>query len=195
LAPEVFINREVGFKWDINNALSLTAALFELERENLTTIDPLDAGNTLILAGSETSGIELQLNGDITENWSVNVGYSNIDSEEVGRDPADGPNRTLAQTPEDQFSLWSRYDINQKFGFGAGLIYQSGQFATISNNVELPSFTRVDAAVFYALGKNTDIQLNIENLLDEEYFPAAHSDDNISTGQPINARITISKRF
>ncbi|MBL1293947.1 MAG: TonB-dependent siderophore receptor [Thiotrichales bacterium] len=193
LAPEVFINSEIGFKWDINNALSLTTALFELERENLTTIDPLDAGNTIILAGSETRGIEIQLNGAITENWSVNVGYSNIDSEEVGR--ADGPNRTLAQTPEDQFSLWSRYDLNQKLGFGAGLIYQSGQFATISNAVELPSFTRVDAAVFYALGKNTDIQLNIENLLDEEYFPAAHSDNNISTGAPINARITISKRF
>ncbi len=195
LAPEVFINREIGFKWDVNNALSLTVSAFELERENLTTVDPLDAGNTLILAGSETSGIEIQLNGDITENWSVNVGYSNLDSEEVGRDPAAGPNRTLAQTPEDMFSLWSRYNINQKLGFGAGLIYQSGQFATISNNVELPSFTRVDAAVFYALGNNTDIQLNIENLFDEEYFPAAHNDNNISTGQPINARVTISKRF
>ncbi len=195
LEPEVFINKEVGFKWDINNALSLTTAVFELERENLTTVDPLDVGNTLVLAGSETRGIEIQLDGDITENWSVNVGYSNLDSEEVGRDSADGPNRTLAQTPEDMFSLWSRYDINQKLGFGAGLIYQSGQFATISNNVELPSFTRVDAAVFYALGNNTDIQLNIENLFDEEYFPAAHSDNNISTGAPINARITISKRF
>lgn len=195
LAPEVFINKEVGFKWDINNALSLTTSVFELELENLTTVDPLDPGNTLILAGSETSGVEIQLNGNITENWSVNLGYSRLDSEEVGRDPAAGPNRTLAQTPEDMFSLWSRYDINQKIGFGAGLIYQSEQFATISNNVELPSFTRVDAALFYALDNKTDIQFNIENLFDREYFPAAHNDNNISTGAPINARLTVRRRF
>ncbi len=195
LEPEMFANTEVGFKWDINNAFSLTAAIFELERDNLTTVDPTDPGNTLILAGSETTGIELQLNGNITENWSVNFGYSRINAEEVGRDPAAGPNRMLDQAPEDMFSLWSRYNVNQKLGFGAGLIYQSAQFASISNNVELPSFTRVDAGVFYALGKNTDIQLNIENLFNEEYFPAAHNDNNISTGAPINARVSISRRF
>ena len=85
--------------------------------------------------------------------------------------------------------------MNQKIGFGAGLIYQSEQFATISNNVELPSFTRVDAALFYALDNKTDIQFNIENLFDREYFPAAHNDNNISTGAPINARLTVRRRF
>ena len=44
----------------------------------------------------------------------------------------------------------------------------------------MPSFTRFDATAFYRLNDRTRLQLNIENLTDEEYFPDAHSNDNIS---------------
>jgi len=61
--------------------------------------------------------------------------------------------------------------------------------------VLVPDFTRVDAAVFYDVSDDTRLQLNIENLLDEEYFPDAHSNDNITTGKPLNARVSIRHRF
>lgn len=195
LGPEEFTNMEVGFKWDMTKSLSLNAALFDLERDSGTTIDPDDPGNTILIS-SETQGLELQLNGNITDQWSMILGYSYLDAKEDGR-VVNGvsENRNLAQVPENMFSVWNRYDVNNKLGFGAGVIYQSEQFATIGNAVELPSFTRVDAAVFYALDRDTNVQLNIENVFDREYFPTAHSDDNITTGEPLNARITVSRRF
>ena len=55
--------------------------------------------------------------------------------------------------------------------------------------------TRVDAAVFYDVNEDFRLQLNIENLLDEEYFPDAHSNNNISTGKPLNARLSATYRF
>ena len=195
LAPEEFTNKEVGFKWDIARGFSLSTALFELERDSGTTIAPNDPGNSILIS-SVTQGLELQLNGNLTDQWSMILGYSYLDANEDGRivnGAAD--NRTLAQVPENMFTVWSRYDVNNKLGFGAGLIYQSAQFANIDNAVELPSFTRVDAAVYYSLNKQTGIQLNIENLFDTEYFPAAHNNNNITTGEPINARVTISRRF
>ncbi len=39
------------------------------------------------------------------------------------------------------------------------------------------------------------VQVNLENLLNRNYFPDAHSNDNISTGEPLNARFTVSARF
>jgi catecholate siderophore receptor len=36
------------------------------------------------------------------------------------------------------------------------------------------------------------LQLNLENLFDEDYLPAAHNDNNISVGAPLNARIGFS---
>ena len=190
--PEEFTNKEIGFKWDIKKGLALSAAVFELERDGGTTPDPVNLGNVIILGSSTTEGFELQLEGNITDDWYFNLGYSNFFESDFIDEDGTG---TLAQVPENMFSLWNRYDVSDKLGFGAGIIYQSEQFATVSNNVELPDFTRVDAAVYYSLSQSTDLQLNIENLFDEEYFPNAHNDDNITTGAPINARLTVRHRF
>ena len=59
----------------------------------------------------------------------------------------------------------------------------------------LPSYTRVDAAVFYDLSASTRIQLNVENLTDELYFPNSHSTHQATVGAPINARLSVTARF
>jgi catecholate siderophore receptor len=68
-------------------------------------------------------------------------------------------------------------------------------FATISNAVTLPEFTRVDAALIYAVTDTVEAQLNVENLLDEEYWGTAHNDNNIMPGSPTAARLTLRARF
>lgn len=195
LAPERFDNYEIGLKWDPMPQLSLTAAVFRLDRENGTTPDPANPGNS-ILTGSRTEGFEVQLVGELLPGWQVNAGYSYLDADERGRVVGAAlANRTLAQVPEHMFSLWSRYDVSERFGFGAGVTHQSSQFAAIDNSVRLPGYTRVDAALYYVLSENVELQLNVENLFDEDYFPAAHNNDNISTGEPLNARLTVRVGF
>ncbi|OYZ42914.1 MAG: hypothetical protein B7Y31_04705, partial [Novosphingobium sp. 16-62-11] len=99
------------------------------------------------------------------------------------------------QLPRHQASAWTRYDVTGQIGLGLGITHQSKSFTTISNGVTLPAFTRLDAAVFYDLSENLSLQLNVENLTDTDYFPAAHTDNNISTGEPINARLTVRAKF
>ncbi len=192
LKPQFFKNAEIGAKWDITPALSLTTALFRLERESVTTADPLNPGNTLILDGTITKGFELQLSGDVTDRWTVNGGVSVLDGE-VDGGGADG--NVTAQTPDFMFSLWNHYDVTDRFGVGLGVTHQSSMFVGVDNGVELPGYTRVDAAIFYDVSDAVRVQVNLENLLDESYFPDAHSNDNISTGEPLNARFTVSARF
>lgn len=194
-APEQFDNYEVGVKWNPTETLSVTAALFRLDRDSATTVDPNDPDNSIVI-GTRTEGFELQVVGQLTERWSVNAGYSYLDGDERNRF-VNGveANRTLSQVPEHMASLWNRFQVTEKLGLGAGLTFQDSQFASISNQVELPSFTRVDAAVFYDLTDSIQAQVNIENLFDADYFPAAHNDNNISTGAPLNARFTLRARF
>ena len=92
-------------------------------------------------------------------------------------------------------SMWTRYDFSERIGVGLGVTHQSALFVIEDNQVEVPGYTRVDAAVFYDLSPNLQLALNIENLTDTDYFPDAHSNDNISTGEPINARFTVRGRF
>ena len=109
-------------------------------------------------------------------------------------DSGNSGNRTR-QTPEHMFSLWNTFSFTDDLGFGLGLTYQDSYFTTEDNTVEVPSYTRLDAAAFYRLTEFTRIQLNVENLLDEEYFPDAHSNTNISTGRPLNARLSLLVDF
>ena len=191
-APEAFKNTELGVKWDIRPDLSLTAAVFQLERANGSVVDPSNIGNS-ILVGTETEGFEVQISGALTDWWHLDAGYSFLDGSEFG--VVSGTTSELSQVPEHMFSVWSRFEVGDRLGFGLGLTYQDEQFASTSNTVKLPDFTRIDAAIFYNLDGETSLQLNIENLLDDGYFPAAHNDNNISTGAPLNARFTVKRKF
>lgn len=193
--PQFFKNKEIGAKWDINPDLSFTAAIFELDRESFTSADPEDPAQIIVIDGSETKGLEIGLTGELADRWSVSAGYSYLDGEVaiVGGGGTDG-NKTR-QTPEHMFSMWNRFSITEKLGLGAGVTYQDSFFAREDNAVEIPSFVRVDAALYYDVSDNLRVQVNLENLLNEDYFPDAHSNDNISTGEPINARFTITARL
>jgi catecholate siderophore receptor len=53
----------------------------------------------------------------------------------------------------------------------------------------------VDAAVFYAPSERLRMQLNLENLLDEKYYPNAHNNNNITPGSPLALRVGVVANF
>ena len=59
----------------------------------------------------------------------------------------------------------------------------------------LPEFTRVDAAAYIGLTSNVRLQLNVENLLDEQYYPTSQGNNNIMPGAPRSLRLGISTGF
>ena len=193
LEPERFTSTEVGLKWQVRPNLILTAALFQLDRTNATTPDPKNPALSINVGETRTKGLELAATGNITSRWQISAGYAWQDAVLAGNDFV-----RLAQVPEQQFSLWNRFNVADRLGLGLGVTHQSDQFAAIrtsSATTRLPGFVRVDAAAFYDLSDSVQVQLNIENLFDETYFPDAHNNANISTGAPLNARLTISARF
>lgn len=191
LDPNTFQNIEFGLKWDFADNLSFTAALFEIEQSSPQVSDN-DPG-TLDVIDSDVQGFEAQIQGQLTDRWFVSAGYSYLDGEQVNDDGSEG-NR-LRELPEHTFNIWNNYQVTPKFGLGAGLTYQDESFADNGNNVTLPSFVRVDAAAYYDVSDTLRVQVNLENLTDTEYFPNAHTANNITVGAPINARFTVSGRF
>ncbi len=193
--PQFFENTEIGLKWDLRSDLSLTAALFNLDRESYTSVDPDDPSQITVIDASETSGSEVQLVGSFTERWSISTSYAHLDGkvQVVGGGGNDG--NATRQTPDNMFSIWNNYQYSDKLSFGFGATYQDSFFVREDNSVAVPGYTRVDAAVYYSLSDRVRLQANIENLLDERYYPDAHSNDNISTGEPLNARVSLTLDF
>lgn len=190
LAPETFENYEIGAKWDIMPSLSLTTALFRLDRDDQAVLVD-NQGNTT-LSGSRTEGVEIQLAGRLTDKWQINAGYSYLDGQQRNAASVAGQDLQLFQVPKHMASLWTKYDFTDRFAAGLGITHQASQFARNDNSVRIPAYTRVDAALYYNVSEQVQVQLNVENLLDETYFPSVHNNDNITTGEPLNARLTVN---
>ena len=109
--------------------------------------------------------------------------------------PAAPAGRQVPLVPEHSFSLWNKYEFNDRFGAGLGVVHQTKMFASISNTVTLPGFTRVDAAVFVRLTDRLRGQINVENLFDKRYFPTSHGDNNILPGAPRAIRVSLNTSF
>ena len=193
LDPDEFTNLEAGIKWDFSQGLSLTAAVFEIE-EDATERDSNNA-EIFVDVESEVNGFEAQLQGRLTDKWIVTAGYSYLDGEVINKKDSDVDGNRPRELPEHMFSVWNAYQLTDQFGLGLGLIYQDESYIAENNVKKLPSYVRLDAAAYYAVSENVRLQLNIENLTDELYFPNSHADHQVTVGPPINARFSVIGRF
>ncbi|WP_120716470.1 TonB-dependent receptor [Tsuneonella amylolytica] len=191
LEPEKFRNLEIGAKYALTPGLFATAALFRLDRSNTRAADPLNPGFTVLTGESRVEGFEASLVGRIRPNWQASLGYTYLDGEIREATTSAPAGRRLQQLPRHQASAWTRYDVSDRFGLGLGAVYQSKQFASVSNAVTLPSYVRFDAAAFFELNERISLQVNAENLFDANYYPSAHGDNNIQPGDPFNVRFGV----
>ena len=187
LKPDYFESSEIGLKLDLNKYLSLTSAYFESESE-IADYDGTSS-DYITERGLSVDGFELELKGQVNENLNVAFSYSNVDGETAkGGQPR--------EIPESTYSIWTTYDVNPNFGWALGVMHQGVSAVKDDNsNLLLPAYTRVDAAVYYSIADDLKLQLNIENLSDEVYFPHSHSTHQVAVGEARSTRLSLSKTF
>lgn len=211
LEPEEFINHEVGFKWEVAPRLMFSAALYRLERDNTRFPDAARPGFFLTSGSSETRGGEIELVGNITDDWEIAAGYARTFGEITSPQGTGGSPITaidagtpLPNVPEDLFTVWNKYQFTPMFAAGIGVIHRSEVLTSLGSKngagvyappTELPSFTRVDAALYFNLTENLNAQLNVENLFDEKYYASSHTDNNISPGSPRAYYFGVTSKF
>lgn len=193
LEPEEFENAEIGVRLQPLDGLLISATVYRLDRTN--TSAPGTTPGTTVLTGSQRSeGLELGLQGKVREGWNL-IGALAIQSAEITSTTSSAQaGRKAPLAPEFSASLWNRVRLTEQFDVALGVIHQGEQFASISNAVVLPSYTRLDAALFYAVSDALDLQLNVENLTGEEYWRTAHNDNNITPGAPLGVRVGLTFR-
>jgi len=200
LAPDSFTNLEAGIKWDFVPGLSLTAAAFDIEQSSPQPGD--DDPATLDVITSNISGFEAQFQGFVLPGWFVSAGYSYLDGAQV--DAFGNEGLRPRELPEHMVSIWNEVEVVPSVGVGVGLTHQSESFITnglVTNAAGdrvrpvLPAYTRFDAAAFWDVSERLRLQVNIENLTDELYFPNSHATHQATVAPPLNARFAITGRF
>jgi iron complex outermembrane recepter protein len=189
--PETSTQYEAGLKTEwLDGRLSATLAFYRLTKENILTPDPVDPNNFFVQTGEARSqGIELDLAGDIMPGWSIIASYAHTDTE-ITQDNSGREGFRLHDVPEHSGSLWTRYrflgGLWQGLSLGAG-VFAASECTDSDNSFEVPGYARVDlsAAYTWKLGPTgLTAQLNVENLLDKEYFKNVVSSIEIHPSAP-----------
>jgi catecholate siderophore receptor len=195
LEPERFNNYEVGVKWNMVPSLTMTTAVYRLDRTNTRSTDPHDPTRIIQTGSQRTNGYEVSLNGNLTPAWAIAGGYAYQNAYVTSATASAAAGAQVGQVPHHTVSLWNNYRLHPKLSAGVGLLYRSDAFVAVDNTVTLPAYTRVDAAVYYSLTAKARLQLNVENLLDANYYLNADSNTNISPGSPVAVRVALMTRF
>ncbi len=199
LEPERTTSYETGVKTELfRHRLTLTTAVFRLDRTNVKTRDPLDP-NTLVLVGRQRSqGVEISAAGSILPGWNVSGGLTFLDptilrSNDVSSGVPVQGNR-IGNVAARSGSIWTTYTMERGFTFGGGLFVLGDWFASNDNLVRIDGYARLDAMAGYRFG-HYEVQLNLRNLLDEDYYETAHSNNNIMPAAGRNGLVTVRYRF
>lgn len=191
LDPEEGRSWEAGIKADLFAGLTLTAALFDIRKQNVMYSEDVGGVTRVATAGEVSSrGFEMDLAGRIAPDWSVIGSYAFTDTE-VLEDPKLKGNR-LPNAARHTASLFVTHDFGQLIGDGSlraggGGRYVGERAGDAANSFTLPDYFVADAFVSYRTEVRSmpvTFQLNGKNLFDKTYYTSSTSNLLVSIGEP-----------
>ena len=183
--PDVYENTEIGFKYDMDDRISMSFAYFDQE----TVKGQEDGVGGSEVIGMAIDGFEIGIAGEVNDQNSINFGLSSVDAT---KSAGSGEQKEI---PELTWSLWYTHRASDLFSLSFGALYQDDQLINKENQARLDDFTRIDMAMKITPSDSDTVRINIENLSDETYYPHSHSTHQASVGEPLNVRLSYQKTF
>ncbi|CAN7607229.1 catecholate siderophore receptor Fiu [Pseudoduganella sp. LjRoot289] len=200
--PQETTTQEIGGKWDLlKQKLALNAAIYRTTVKNEVEADPTDATKFYQTGKKRVEGVEIGVTGEITRGWLVSAGYAHMKTEVLSGKvvTASGQNQ-LSYTPKDSFTAWTSYTLPYGVKVGGGLRYSGKLLRGTDGAVGTPTYADgywvANAMASYAINRNVDLQLNVNNITDETYVAAINkSGYRYTPGAPRSASLTANIRF
>ncbi|MGX5700269.1 TonB-dependent receptor [Acinetobacter kookii] len=204
LDPEESQTFEIGTKWDLlQDRLNLTAAIFRTEKQNARIqLSPTTYSN---IGESKVDGIELGLNGKITDKWDISAGYTYLDSEATKNgvscrgttctDQTVFNGNQMPNVPKNSTTLWTTYQVLPQLQLGAGATAMDKVYGDLANTKYVPGYVRYDAMARYNVNENVDLQLNVNNLSDERYFTKAYASHYATEAEGRSAVLSLNFKY
>ena len=206
LEPVLGSNAEVGLKAEyLGGKLILSTALFTTKQDNYAVRDMTQPENSLPdgssayigVDGTQSEGIEFSVSGLITDQWTINAGYTYVDTKRHGND------RIWTNLPEHSVQLSTHYDFAGTLDpliLGGGFNW-SGEIVGygVTHPIEEDGVTFKQGsyllANLYATWRFDDAwsaSLSATNLFDKTYWANI---DYANYGEPRNVSFTVKWKY
>ena len=184
--PERGRQYEVGIKYQPPGTKTLlTAALFDLNRRNLTTPDLANPSLSIQSGEARTQGAEVEARASLTNQLDVIAAYTYTDTVYL-KDNSGMQGKRLAAVPLNAVSGWAHYTMPEGpwdgLSFGTGVRYTGTTFNT-DNTFKVKSYALVDGMINYDLAaklpraKGVSVYMDGRNLLDKTYVASCYYGD------------------
>jgi iron complex outermembrane receptor protein len=187
---------EAGIKFDIlDHRINSTVSYYHIDVTNTTRDDPNHAGYSIQDGTQLSRGIEAELIANPFSGFNIVAGYSYNDSKYTQSNKTVLGLRPATAGPANLANLWMSYKfVNGKIrglGLGLGGNYGSASFQTNTTAFafHIPSYTILDATVFYDQPKYR-IGVKVNNITDQKYWSF-----RLAPQDPTNISADISFRF
>ncbi|ARU89245.1 TonB-dependent receptor [Pseudomonas sp. M30-35] len=199
LDPLEGVGYEVGSKAAFfDDRLNLGLALYQIEQDNLAVAIPgvfAPDGNQAYRAesGTKTRGFEVEVSGELAPDWEASASFSrNIVQDSDGAKL----NTNVAQNTAKLFSTYTLRNIGNGLTLGGGVNWQSEIYSDgmgpLGVRFTQDDYALVDVMARYPLTEQLSATLNLNNLLDEEYYTSTSSS---YFGTPRNATLGLRMDF
>ncbi|MBB3142557.1 TonB-dependent siderophore receptor [Halomonas organivorans] len=173
LEPREGEQYEAGIKGSyLGGALNARASAFRLYDENrAATPDDPGADYSVGVGKMRIQGAEFEVTGSLTDQWDLIAGYTYLDTE-IERASTTRDDGVFLLMPNNIVNLWTQYAFADGaldgLSIGGGVMAMS-DFAS-SSGVEAPGYAVVDAMIGYDFSANLSGQINVNNVLDRDYY-------------------------
>ncbi|PZR79479.1 MAG: TonB-dependent siderophore receptor, partial [Stutzerimonas stutzeri] len=179
LEPYVSKQTEVGIKYDGGN-LGGSLAVFTTDRpfstvEGIETIGGVTRGVYTDGGEQRNRGIELSVFGEPTYGVRLLGGLTLLDAELTStQDGVNEGNRAIG-VPRTQANIGGEWDVPGSNGLTltSRVVYTSSQYADTANDLEIPSWTRLDLGARYRMvidERDVTLRARLDNVTGRDYW-------------------------
>lgn len=138
--------------------------------------------------GVVSKGVELNIDGEINDNWGLSFGVANFDAKDA---KGDDYNPTNSRTTADVFVKYK----NDSWYAGAGLNYYSKIYiGTGAARIDRGDLYLANAMLGYKFDENMSMQANVNNIFDKKYYEGI-GPNAMAWGDPLNATLSFNYKF
>jgi iron complex outermembrane receptor protein len=200
--PLTGFNMEAGVKsYYLNKKLNANLSVFNIERNNSLTGDPVHPGYNISTGQTVSKGVDFDMTGYVTNALVVNANYEYSVARVTKDSDPNIAGGSIFNTPDHRANLWINYRAQSKklkgMSVAIGNQYSSKRRATniweADKTKFLPGYYLLDAALGYS-NDRFNLSLNVYNITNLNYAAMGYYSQTggwrYTPGEPVNFRIS-----
>ncbi|MCC2974826.1 TonB-dependent siderophore receptor [Massilia sp. IC2-476] len=163
---------EIGVKGVVNEALMLSAAVFDIRQG----LEYVNAANLFVRAGQQRHrGAEFSAQGKLNADLNYSLSLMALDAKQTGTGDAGVEGKRVTNVPEFRSTAWVEYAVPALAGLKVDALWEySGSKAfDPANRAVVPGYHVAGLGASYALrlaGMNTILRARVDNVFDKFYW-------------------------